>query len=71
MEPPKTLEDKKHIYTENERHFINFLNEYRIKKGKASHTGIGWCTGKFFIEGNNLIKFYSLYAKLMQEKSEI
>jgi len=71
MDNPMTLEDKKHNYTETEKQFLNLLNETRLKKGKASHTGVGWCTGKYLIEDNNLTEFYKIYAKMMQQNSEI
>ena len=57
--------------TQSEKNFLSFLNENRIKKGKASHTGVGKHTGKFLIEGPQLKNFYNLYAKCMQNNSEI
>jgi hypothetical protein len=57
--------------TQSEKKFSIFLNENRIKKGKASHTGVGKHTGKYLIEGPQLKNFYNLYAKCMQNNSEI
>ena len=61
MEASITLEQNS--ISNDEKKFINFLNERRIKNGKASHTGVGKQTGKFLIEGPQLKIFYQLYAK--------
>ena len=64
MEASITLEQNN--ISQDEKKFINFLNERRIKNGKASHTGVGKQTGKFLIEGPQLKIFYQLYSKCMQ-----
>ena len=69
MEASITLEQNN--ITQDEKKFINFLNERRIKNGKASHTGVGKQTGKFLIEGPQLKIFYQLYSKCMQNNVEI
>lgn len=69
MEDSITLEENNASIIEKQ--FYNFINENRIKKGKASHTGVGKHTGKYLIEGPQLKQFYSLYAQCMQHNIDI
>jgi len=68
MDTSLTLEDKK-TDSQTEQQFLNFLNENRIKDGRATHTGVGKNAGKFDIEGPILTKqLFTHISRMMQDK---
>ena len=63
MEASITLEQN--YVSQDEKKFINFLNERRIKNGKASHTGVGKQTGMFLIEGYRVLQYVHILEHLI------
>lgn len=72
MENHLTLEKKINNSIENK--FLIFLNKCRIKNGnliKASHTGVGKHSGKYYIDNINQDEFYELYKQMMINNCDI